>query len=671
MAAPDVHPCRKQAPSGLLAAAQVDVASAVSRKYGPRVRHLVIGTAGHVDHGKTTLVHKLTGVMTDRLPEEQKRGITIELGFAPWPISDDVMVSVIDAPGHRKLVHHMIAGATGIDLVLLVVAADEGVMPQTREHIAACKLLGVRRAVVALTKADRVDQELGELAGVEALELLEEHGIEAEAVLCSGKTGLGIDALRDAMLKAIDALGIAPDRKRRVRLSVDRVFTVHGSGTVVTGTLVEGQLKTGVPLRVLGAERELATSARGLQVHGETRSEASAPLRLAINLGGVSVQDLRRGDVITDDAHALPTRVLDVWMQALEPLKRGTEGTIFIGTARSTARIQPVDRTDVLEEGGLARLRLTAPLVCLGGDRFVLRGARVDGPAGAVIGGGIVLDAHPPRTVRAAKRATLLEALHAEDVPAAMEALAAEASPRTVTTAQLASRFSLTRATLTEAAKDLAKQKKLIVAAKGAWVLSNAIGLLQEQAVKLTTEHHAAAPLEPGMKLQTLREQLTAIAGPQVSAKVIEVLTKKGGELILAGDVVHLPGFEGAAKGSTAADAWDSATALLAEAALSGLSENAFKHVLEDLKLVRSITAKLVREGAAIQTGGLWFGADVIRELRARIVAHFGSSDSLTIQQFKEMTGLGRKQTIPLLEHFDRENVTRREGSTRVKGSQA
>ena len=375
----------------------------------------MIGTAGHVDHGKTTLVHKLTGVMTDRLPEEQKRGITIELGFAPWQINDDVMVSVIDAPGHRKLVHHMIAGATGIDLVLLVVAADEGVMPQTREHIAACKLLGVKRAVVAVTKADRVDEELGELAAAEAQELLEENGIQAEAVLCSGKTGMGIERIREAMLEAIEASDIAHDRTRRVRLSVDRVFTVHGSGTVVTGTLVEGELRTGMPLRILGADRELPTSARGLQVHGESRTEAAAPLRLAINLGGVAVQDIQRGDVITDDTHALPTRVIDVWMQALEPVKRGAEASIFIGTARSTARIQPVDRTDVLEEGGLARLRLTAPIVCLGGDRFVLRGARVDGPAGAVIGGGVVLDAHPPRTIRAAKRAVLLGALNDED----------------------------------------------------------------------------------------------------------------------------------------------------------------------------------------------------------------------------------------------------------------
>lgn len=640
-------------------------------KYGCRVRHLVIGTAGHVDHGKTTLVHKLTGVMTDRLPEEQRRGITIELGFAPWRISDDVMVSIIDAPGHRKLVHHMIAGATGIDIVLLVVAADEGVMPQTREHIAACRLLGVRRAVVALTKADRVDPELGELAAAEAEELLEEQGIKAEGVLCSGKTGQGIDDVREAVLRAIGETSVA-DRHRRVRLSVDRVFTVHGAGTVVTGTLVEGKLTTGMPLRILGADHELETSARGLQVHGETRDEASAPLRLAINLGGVSVQEVERGDVITDDTHALPTRVLDVWMQALEPLKRGAEASLFVGTARSTARIQPVDKTDVLSEGGLARLRLTAPLVCLGGDRFVLRGARVDGPAGAVIGGGTILDAHPPRTIRAAKRLDLLTALDADEAEAAMAALARERSPKPITTDDMVSRFSIPSSRLVKAAHALAGKNQLIVATKGTWVWSEAIAELEAMAVRLTSEHHAAAPLEPGLKLQTLRERLAAIAGAKVTAKVVDRLTKEGDKLVLAGDVVRLPTFEGAIAGSAAAEALEKATAFLNEAALNGVSDNQFKEVLGgDPKLSRSISAKLGREGLAIQTGGLWFATDAIAELRSRIVAHFEGEEKLTIAQFKDMTGLGRKQAIPLLEYFDRESVTRRDGSDRFKGSKA
>ncbi|MEM9695859.1 MAG: selenocysteine-specific translation elongation factor, partial [Myxococcota bacterium] len=246
------------------------------------MRHVVIGTAGHVDHGKTTLVEALTGVATDRLPEEQRRGITIELGFAPWRLNDELSASMIDAPGHRKLVHHMVAGASGIDLVLLIVAADEGVMPQTREHIAACRLLAVQRAAVAITKMDRGDPELAELAAEETRELLTEAGFEEpEVAFCSAKTGEGVDEVRAAVVRAIERVK-PPSRARRTRLSIDRIFTVHGAGTVVTGTLVEGRLKTGTDIRIIGDGTELSSSARGLQVHGGERKLVAAPSRVAV-----------------------------------------------------------------------------------------------------------------------------------------------------------------------------------------------------------------------------------------------------------------------------------------------------------------------------------------------------------------------------------------------------
>jgi selenocysteine-specific elongation factor len=636
------------------------------------VRHVVIGTAGHVDHGKTSLVHALTGVMTDRLPEEQRRGITIELGFAPWRINDDLLVSVIDAPGHRKLVHHMIAGASGIDIVLLVVAADEGVMPQTREHVAACKLLGVVRAVVAITKVDRVERDLAELAAEEAKGMLEEQGIVAEAVLCSGKTGEGIDEVRRAMIAAIEEAGLGNDRRGRVRLSVDRVFTVKGSGTVVTGTLVEGELREGAALRILGPERDTPTTARGLHVHGEMRPIAAAPTRLAINLGGVSTDEVSRGDVITDDAHATPTRVLDVWLQALEPMKRGSEASIFIGTAHSTAKVQPVDKTDVLDEGGMARLRLTAPLVVLGGDRFVLRGARLDGPAGAVIGGGVVLDTRPPRNMRAAKRAELLRALHEDDAPSALVALVRERSPRALRKTSLSSRFAIDGDTLRSAAKDAVKDRTLIKVREDGWVAADAITTLSTRAIELVTEHHKAAPLDPGLKLQTLREQLATLAGVDVTEEVIARMTAgKTPALVVAGDSARLPTFAGAADDPRAQRALDGAKRTLGDAALNGMTENAMAETLDvDQKTVRALLAKLVRDEDAIKTtGGLWFHKPSVDQLERQIVAHLNDKGRLTIAELKEMTGLGRKQSIPLLEHFDRIKVTKRDGSDRVKGS--
>ena len=634
------------------------------------MRHVVIGTAGHVDHGKTALVHRLTGVMTDRLPEEQRRGITIELGFAPWRISEDLLVSVIDAPGHRRLVHNMIAGATGIDIVLLVVAADEGVMPQTREHLAACRLLEVRRAVVAVTKIDRVERDLAELAGEEAVELLADSGIAAETVLCSSKTGEGIEDLRAAMLKAIEESGLGHDRAGKVRLSVDRVFTVKGAGTVVTGTLVAGELRLGAPLRILGPSREVAASARALHVHGESREQVAAPTRLAINLGGVSLEEVERGDVITDDPDALPTRVLDVWLQPLEPIKRGSEASIFIGTARSTARVQPVDKVNLLEEPGLCRLRLTTPLVALGNDRFVLRGARVDGPSGAVLGGGRVLDAHPPRALRAAKRAAVLQALQQGDAEAAVAGLCREQSPRPLSAKVLQARLSIDATRLGDAAAVLAKKDALIGVGKRAWVPRDAIDQLKARALALVGAHHKAAPLDPGLKLQTLREQLAALAGPDATEKVLALLTgSKPAALVIAGDSARLPSFRGAEADEAAGKALGDGRRALGTAALEGITENAMTEALAvDVKVTRAVLAKLVRDGESIKAGNLWFHKPAVDGLEAKIRAHLQAEGRLTIAQLKDMTGLGRKQTIPLLEHFDRERVTKRDGSDRVAG---
>lgn len=635
------------------------------------MKHAVIGTAGHVDHGKTTLVFALTGVKTDRLPEEQRRGITIELGFAPWRIDEELLVSIIDAPGHRRLVHNMIAGASGIDVVLLVVAADEGVMPQTREHVAACKLLGVERAVVAITKLDRVDRDLAELAGEEALELLRSRGLVGEVVCCSARTGEGTAELRLAVIDAVRKSRSRRER-RRARLSIDRVFTVHGSGTVVTGTLVEGTLSVGASVRVLGAERELAASVRGLHVHGDACERANAPTRLAINLGGVALQDVHRGMVVTDDPAAIATRVLDVWLEPIEPMLRGADASIFIGTSRSTARIQPVDG-DALLEGGLARLRLTEPIVTLGGDRFVLRGANVDGPAGAVSGGGVVLDAHPPRTVRAHKRQALLSALHEGDALSATRLLAAECAPKALRKLSFASRFVLDGAVLTEAASKLAKTE-LKSLGDGLWVERSSLEELKSLATKLVLAHHEAYPLQAGMELQTLRAELTRRADEFAAAAAVGELTSSANpKLSVEGPRVRVTGYSGAASGSAAAATLLHVTETVARAGLDGVAENELTQANLDPKLARAALALLERNGTIVHAGKLWFDAPAVAALGNRLREHFKTTDTLTITEFKTLTALTRKQTIPLLEHFDGLRLTLRSpnGSDRVRGPNA
>jgi selenocysteine-specific elongation factor len=633
------------------------------------VRHAVIGTAGHVDHGKTSLVFALTGVQTDRLPEEQRRGITIELGFAPWRIRDDLLVSIIDAPGHRRLVHNMIAGASGIDVVLLVVAADEGVMPQTREHVAACKLLGVRRAVVAVTKIDRADPDLAELAGEEARELLAAHGIESEVVRCSAKTGEGTDDVRRAVLAAVDHPASKPHARRRARLGIDRVFTVHGSGTVVTGTLVEGEIAVGSELRLLGSDRELGATVRALHVHGQACERAQAPTRLAINLAGVKLDEVERGMMVTDDPKAQPTRLLDVWIDPIEPLRRGSDASIFIGTARSIARVQPAEGDDLVAPG-MARLRLTAPLVALGGDRFVLRGANVDGPAGAVCGGGVVLDARPPKTVRVHKRLELLQALQEGDSSRAMLALTRECAPESLPKTALVSRFAIDSINLSEAGKKLS-QTELQIVGEGVWMVRSALESLQTHALELVRAHHQAEPLQPGLEIQTLRERLVAKSDEPATHAALQALTSGNKpKLVVNGPVVRLPSFGGAGSGTVAAQTLERVAALVAAAKLDGVTENDLGGAGLDAKLARGALAALERSQSVIHAGAIWFHAPAVRELGERIRAHFAASDVLTIADFKNLTGLSRKQAIPLLEHFDRTRLTRRAPSgDRIRGT--
>jgi selenocysteine-specific elongation factor len=659
------------------------------------VRRFVLGTAGHVDHGKTTLVRALTGIDTDRLPEEKKRGITIELGFAPWSLGDGLEVSLIDVPGHRRFVHAMIAGAIGIEVVLLVVAADEGVMPQTREHVAACELLGITRAVVAVTKLDRVGAELAALASEEAMELLAGR-FEAEAVACSARTGEGIEAVREAVRRALRKLG-PPRPSARARLSVDRVFSVKGAGTVVTGTLVEGKIAVGSPLFLAGGEGTVVTAARGLHVHDRAVTIAEAPTRLAVNLAGLALEAVHRGDVLTDDKTARATRVIDVALRGNAKIRRGMAASVHVGTARSPARVAPLGEPHELapaeaapaparaRKGQIAapppaietirfvRLRLGEPIVVLGGDRFVLRGSDVDGPAGAVIGGGLVLDADPPlRRPREKRRAALLE-LFEGDPASVMRALVDEASPRALPRDALGSRFPVAAEALRKIAESLS-HKGEIAAIKGhGWITTARLADLAAAARRLVAEHHKKAPLDRGLPLETLRQKLAATSGAEAAEEAIRIACGKPSGLkteaiVVEGDVARLASFGGVPVSGAAGDALDAAARLLRDAALRGVSEFAVKEATAaPPREVKAILAKLVRDNHAVHTGELWFWRASFDELKRRVVAHLAGAPRLTIAEFKEMSGLGRKQAIVLLEQLDREGVTRRDGDDRLR----
>ncbi len=641
------------------------------------MRRFVIGTAGHVDHGKTSLVRALTGIDTDRLPEEKRRGITIELGFAPWSLGDGVEVSLIDVPGHRRLVHTMIAGAIGMELVLLVVAADEGVMPQTREHVAACALLGIRRAVIAVTKLDRVGAEVAGLAGEEALELTKDR-FASEVVLCSAKTGEGVEAVRDAVKRALSTLGSARS-SGRARLSVDRAFSVKGAGTVVTGTLVEGRISTGSKLFVAGEAGSTQVVARGLHVHDHAVTVAEAPTRLAVNLAGLPLEAVRRGDVVTDDERVRSSRVLDVALRAPagqgggtgsaappSMVRRGVTVQVYLGTSRTAARVAIVG-----EE--LARLRLARPLVAVGGDRFVLRGSDTDGPAGAVLGGGEVLDADPPKRRPRRRRAAVLAALQKGDATATVRALVAEAAPRPLLYEALASRFSIASLELRKAADSLAGKGELYAIKGAGYITSARLTALIETARSLVAEHAKRSPLDRGLALATMRQRLEA-SGPEVAEEAIRRAASpsaaaRGEPIVIEGDVARPATLPSSPRESSAAGVIEAAIHALREAAQKGVSEFQMKEAIGvSPKETKAVLAKLVRDGVAAHTGELWFHRPKVDELRAKITEHIKREGRLTIAAFKEMSGLGRKQVIVLLELFDREGVTRREGDDRLPG---
>jgi selenocysteine-specific elongation factor len=622
----------------------------------------IVGTAGHVDHGKTTLVKALTGIDTDRLPEEKKRGISIELGFAPLDLGDGLRASIIDVPGHRKLVRAMIAGAMGIELVMLVVAADEGVMPQTREHVAVCELLGIRRALVVVTKIDAVDADLAGVAEEEVRGLL--GGWSVDVVRCSAKTGEGVERVRTALREALLTLASRP-RGRSARLGVDRVFTVRGAGTVVTGTLVDGELGVGDAVSLVGHRAARASVARGLHVHDVGVARAQAPTRLAVNLGGLALEDVRRGDVVTTDPALRATTLFDVLVRKPHSLARGAAVTAYAGTASSLARIDAV--TD-LEGGAVARVRLAHRMVVAGADRVVFRGGK-EGPAGAVVGGGVVVDALPDRRGSGAKRRTLAAALATLDATATARALVEASAPRALSREALARRFAVDGAEIAAAADRLVKEGSLASVGTQGWMARDRFDGLVARARELVKRHEKDAPLERGLPLATLRARLAA-AGPVVAEEVIRVATSTGrpGErLAIEGDVVRSAERSNASPAGEASDRLRAADQALREAGVAGATETTIAEKTGATPAdVRAVLQRLARDGAALRLGELWFATGIVEEARARMMSHFAAAPTLSVVEFKQIAGFARKQAVLLLEHFDRLGLTKRVGDARV-----
>jgi len=568
---------------------------------------LTAGTAGHIDHGKTWLVRALTGKDTDRLPEEQRRGISIDLGYAPLELPDGRRLSLVDVPGHERFVRTMVAGATGIDLFLLVIDAAEGARPQTLEHIAILRLLGVEAGVVAVTKADLVDEETLEIAVEEARELV--PGVEIVAV--SAKTGAGLDDLRAALARAADTAP-ARDAGGPARLYVDRVFTLRGIGTVVTGTLWAGTIAEGDTLRV--APRGGEVRVRTVQVHDEAVPSATAGARVALSLPGVERRELHRGDtLITPGAFPVSYR-LDVELEELTAIENGARVSVHHGTSRISARVARVgERT--------AQLRLSAPVVAARGDRVVLRGQ-------TTLGGATVLDPAPPRRLEA-QRLELLE----QGDPASIIA-ATVAAP--VLVESLAARALLSPAELEEGLTTVLRA--------GGWVFSQTwLDETQHSVVERLRMRAEQSPLEPGLAVAEL------LPAEPWAASILPLLSveRRGG-------MAYLPGV--AASLGTRAEAADALGEELDAAGLAAVKG-------DDAELARYLET----DGRLVRLGdGFVVSAIAYQQARELVVTECRATGEITLARFRDLAGVGRRDAQLLLERLDQDGVTRRLGDRRV-----
>jgi selenocysteine-specific elongation factor len=659
-------------------------------------RSVVIGTAGHIDHGKTSLVRALTGVETDRLPEERRRGITIELGFAAWTPTPDIDASIVDVPGHEGLVHTMVAGAGGLDVVVLVVSAEDGVMPQTREHLNVCRLLGVKQGVVALNKIDRLEDDADaiELAVDDTRDVLAGTVFESAPIIpCSAVTGEGVDALRDTLIKQIRS---TPGRGRsgRPRLCVDRCFSMRGHGTVVTGTLLSGviDLDKDASLLALRVGRDSrSVRVRGMQVRGESVRRARAGTRLALNLGGVEVADISRGDVLTQPGGAISSDVFHARVEHLpfasSPWTHRASLRVCLGTATAIGRLDPLARgmeqddalvassdcTIAPSQHGLLRIRLDRALPMWWGQRVVLRAFsdEASNRHGLTVGGGRVVDPRPSSGRGQRERwVSVGEALASPDARARVEALIHDVGSRGVDMTALSARAGVDDP---RAAIAPGLGTRFHELGRDRVVNTDEFPALERAIEREVDRFHAKHPMHPGAARADVLGRLPGRVAEDVAAAALARCLARG-SLRVADDrgALARPG-----KGRLDPDALPEPMAeVLAVYRERGITPPTIK----DLQIVTTrAKAELLEFVGLLQrskliirvTPELSFDVAAHDELVDKVRSHLGEHGEIDVQGLKAIVPLSRKFAVPFLEHLDRLGVTRREGDRRVAGPRA
>ncbi len=635
-----------------------------------------IGTAGHVDHGKSTLVTALTGIDPDRLAEEKARGMTIDLGFAWLTLPSGREVSIVDVPGHESFIKNMLAGVGGIDVALLVVAADEGVMPQTEEHLAILDLLRVRSGVVALTKSELVEDDWLELVREEIAERLSPTTLAGAPILpCSAMTGVGLPELLAALDGALD--GIARRRDMgRARLPIDRVFSITGFGTVVTGTLQDGALRLGQEVEVL--PRGLRARIRGLQAHKHGVEEGNPGGRLAVNLAGLATSDLKRGDVLTLPGRLRSTTALDVRLEVLasapRPIDHSAELDLYLGAAETPARVLLLDGDELRPgEQGWAQLRLARPIVAAHGDRFILR---IPSPS-LTVGGGTVVEPWARRHRRRdawvlARLEVLVQGDPAEVVRAALRAETSggkrgAGSFGGRSAEEVARATGLPPADAEAALGDLVA-RELALRVGTAYHAAEDWQRLRAESERLLGEYHRQYPLRPGMPREEWRARLGLRA--RELGDVVGALAATGTLVEVAGSgqgaYLKLPTHE-----PRLTPAQERAVAeQLARFEREPFTPPTRPEV--EQALGPEVTAALVEQGTLVKLGEtILLSRSAYREALRRLVGHLRAHGTLTVAEARDLLGTSRKYMLAILEHTDQQRITTRRGDDRVLGPKA
>jgi len=632
------------------------------------MKQIVLGTAGHIDHGKTALIKALTGIDTDRLKEEKERGITIELGFAFLVLPSGLRMGIVDVPGHEKFVKHMVAGAWGIDLVALVVAADEGIMPQTREHLDICKLLGVKKGLVVVSKIDLADPELVLLIAEEVGELVAGTFLEgAPVVNVSALTGEGIPQL----LTTLDELGNEIQGRTSeglLRLPIDRVFTMRGFGTVVTGTLVSGSVSVGDTVQIIPSVRE--GKVRGIQVHNEIVQTARAGQRTAVNLQGIGKSHLNRGDVLIHPHTITPTYMVDVYLEHLpnspRPLRNRRKQRFHIGTSSTLSTVVLLDREELAPgESGLVQLRFEKPVVAFPQDRFVIRGSS----AIQTLGGGVVIDSHPDKHKRLARDvlAGLAILRDGEEEEVLIHHLASS-GVRGMVLKELRERVNIPPDRLSKLLGGLMMKGEIVAVDgdDGRFLHHSGYEKLKKEALSYILEFHEKYPLRPGPSKEEVKSKLPKTVEAKLFQHILkelvdlkEVLVEKD-KLRLSTHRVSLRDDQERLKNKV--------ERLFAQAGLQSPSIKELASKLStDESEVRNVVRLLVEEGVMIRAKeDLYFHAEAVEKLKTELIQFLRAHHEITTAEFKELTRVSRKYAIPLIEYFDNSKVTIRVGEKRL-----